>query len=140
METELHIPGVSVPIVGFIDMIQNDGVPIDIKTASKRWSQDKADNSLQATFYIATLEQLGMIKLPATFKFMVFTKTKNPAVQVLETTRTHQDVFALYSRVNEVWKAIQREVFTPTDPDNWWCSHKYCSFWDVCEYGGRNGR
>lgn len=140
METELHIPGVSVPIVGFIDMIQNDGIPIDIKTSSKKWSQEQADTSLQPTFYLAALEQLQMVKLPAKFKYIVFTKTKNPAVQVLETTRTHEDVFALYGLIGEVWQAIQKEVFTPTDPGNWWCHHKYCGFWDVCEYGGRNGQ
>lgn len=139
METELHIPGVPVPVIGFIDMIQNDGIPIDIKTASRKWTQEQADTSLQPTFYLAALEQLQMVKLPARFKFMVFTKTKNPAVQVLETTRTHEDVFALYGLIGEVWQAIQREVFTPTDPGNWWCSHKYCGFWDVCEYGGKNG-
>jgi hypothetical protein len=81
-----------------------------------------------------------MVKLPAKFKYIVFTKTKNPAVQVLETTRTHEDVFALYGLIGEVWQAIQREVFTPTDPGNWWCHPKYCGFWDVCEYGGKNGR
>lgn len=140
METELHIPGVSVPTIGFIDMIQNDGTPIDIKTASRKWTQEQADTSLQATFYLAALEQLQMVKLPAKFKFVVFTKTKNPTVQILETTRTHEDVFALYGLIGEVWQAIQREVFTPTDPGNWWCSPKYCGFWDVCEYGGKNGR
>lgn len=139
MKTELRIPGVPVPIIGFIDMIQNDGIPIDIKTASRKWSQEQAHTDLQATFYIAALEQLQMIKLPAKFKFMVFTKTKNPDVQILETTRTHQDIFALYGLVNEVWQAISREVFPPTDPGNWWCSHKYCGFWNVCEYGGKNG-
>jgi len=140
MKTELHIPGVSVPIVGYIDMIQKDGIPIDIKTSGKKWSQEQADASLQPTFYLAALEQLQMIKLPATFRYIVFTKTKNPAVQILETTRTHEDVFALYGLVNEVWQAIQKEVFTPTDPANWWCHHKYCGFWDICEYGGKNGR
>lgn len=139
METELRIPGVSVPVIGFIDMIDLDGTPIDIKTSGKKWSQEQADTSLQPTFYLAALEQLQMVKLPAKFKYIIFTKTKNPTVQVLETTRTHEDIFALYGLVNEVWQAIQREVFMPTDPANWWCHHKYCGFWDVCEYGGRNG-
>lgn len=137
LETELHVPGVPIPIVGFIDAIGLDGVPIDFKTSGKKWSQEQADTDLQATFYIASLAQLGMIELPAKFRFMVFTKTKNPDVQILETTRTHKDIFTLYGLVNEVWQAIRREVFTPTDPSNWWCSHKYCGFWDVCEYGGK---
>lgn len=138
LQTELHIPGVQVPIVGFIDMIGNDGVPIDIKTSSKKWSQERADNDLQATFYLAALEQLQMVQLPAKFRYMVFTKTKHPDVQIIETERTHKDVFTLYGLVNEVWQAICREVFPPTDPGNWWCSHKYCGFWDVCEYGGKD--
>lgn len=139
MEIELHIPGVQVPVVGFIDMIDLDGIPIDIKTSSQKWTQERADADLQATFYLAALEQAGMVQLPAKFRFIVFTKTKHPDVQIIETVRTHADVFALYGLVNEVWQAIQREVFTPTDPSNWWCSHKYCGFWNVCEYGGKNG-
>jgi hypothetical protein len=137
METELHIPGVPVPIIGFIDMIDLDSTPIDIKTSGKKWSQQQADTSLQPTFYLAALEQLQMVKLPAKFKYIVFTKAKNPTVQILETTRTHEDVFALYGLIGEVWQAIQKEVFTPTDPGNWWCHPKYCGFWDVCEYGGK---
>ena len=80
MRTELTIPGVSVPVIGFIDMIGNDGVPIDIKTSSRKWTQDQVDRDLQATFYLAALEQLGMVTLPAKFRFIVFTKTKKPDV------------------------------------------------------------
>ena len=155
---ELHIPGVPIPIIGFIDMIGNDGVAIDIKTSGKKWPQNqptnllddddlstdikwlrsnRADTDLQVTFYLAALEQLGLVTLPAKFRFMIFTKTSKPVVQILETERTHADVFALYSLVNDVWQAISKEVFLPTDPGNWWCSQKWCGFHAICEYGGK---
>lgn len=139
LQTELQVPSVSIPVIGYIDMIGTDGIPIDIKTSGQKWSQDRADSDLQAIFYIAALEQLGMIELPAKFKYMIFTKTKYPTVQILETERTHGHVFALYSLINDVYQAIRRETFIPTDPSNWWCSAKYCSFYDICEHGGKNG-
>ncbi len=134
---ELRISGVPIPVIGFIDMIGNDGVAIDIKTSGKKWSQSRADTDLQVTFYLAALEQLGLVTLPAKFRFMIFTKTSKPVVQILETERTHADVFALYGLVNEVWQAIRQEVYLSTDPSNWWCSQKWCGFHDICEYGGK---
>jgi len=139
MKSELTVSGVPVPIIGYIDAIGIDGVPIDFKTASKKWTQDQADTSLQPTFYLASLEQMGLITLPAKFRYIIFTKTKYPAVQILETTRTHQDVFNLHGLIGEVWQSIAKETFLPTDPSNWWCGAKYCGFWEVCDYGGKNG-
>ena len=138
METSLTVPNVSVPIIGYVDAIGVDGVPIDFKTSSSKWSQSNADSDLQPTFYLASLLQMGQVTLPAKFKYIVFVKTKKPYVQTLETTRTLKDVFALYGLIGDVWSAIQKEVYSPTDPANWWCGAKYCGFWGHCEYGGKN--
>lgn len=132
---ELHVPGVPVPMIGFIDMITQDGHVIDFKTASRKWTQDRADNDLQPTFYLAALNQLGLVELPAQFRYMVFTKTRNPEVQILDTTRTAQDVLALYSLIKEVWQAIEAGIYVPNGVGNWKCSSNYCEFWNLCEGG-----
>ena len=139
---ELHIPGVEVPIIGYIDMIEDETmIPVDFKTSKSKWSVPteknnfvgKADVQLQATFYIAALEQAGMIELPHTFRYIVFTKTSKPTVQILDTVRTAADIFELHEMVNDVWSAIKLEAFGKCDPGMWWCSQKWCSFYDRCK-------
>ncbi len=139
-KVKLELTGIDVPIIGYVDLIVEDDfyfIPIDFKTSKRKWSQAQADKSLQPTFYLAALNQSGMIKLPATFKYIILTKTKMPQVQVIETKRTAQDVFRLFDLITSVWDAMQKEAFPPTDPSNWWCSEKYCGVWNHCKFGGK---
>ncbi len=140
-KVKLELPGIDVPIIGYVDLIVEDDfyfIPIDFKTSKRKWSQTQADKSLQPTFYLAALNQSGMIQLPATFKYIILTKTKVPQVQVIETERTAQDVFMLFDLISSVWDAIKKEAFPPTDPSNWWCSENYCGVWKHCKFGGKS--
>lgn len=134
---EFTVPNVEVPVIGFIDAILDNGTPVDFKTAARKWSQDKADSDLQATFYIAGMHKLGLVSIedfPVKFEYHIFTKTKNPDVQVLETWRTAEDVLGLFGLVGVVWDAIRRDVFVP-NPTSWKCSERYCEFWERCKGG-----
>ena len=132
---ELNIPNCPIPVVGYIDAIQHDMTPVDFKTAGRKWTQDKADHSLQATMYIAMMYANGLItSLPAKFEFHIFTKTKNPEVQILKTWRDAQDLIELYNLIGIVWDAIEQGVFVPNS-GTWLCSQKYCDFWDRCKGG-----
>jgi len=141
---ELNIPNCPIPIVGYIDAIWQstkepdrsyEHVGIDFKTAGRKWTQDKADHSLQATMYIAMMYQAGLItSLPAKFEFHIFTKTKKPEVQILKTWRDAQDLIELYNLIGIVWDAIEQGVFVPNS-GTWLCSQKYCDFWDRCKGG-----
>jgi len=36
--------------------------------------------------------------------------------------------------------AIKTGIFPPTNPDSWWCSEKWCGYWDdVCPFGRKGG-
>ena len=74
----LNVPGVAVPVIGYIDFIAADGVPCDIKTSAKPWSLDKAQNELQPLFYLAALNQAGIRVPDLAFRHVVFTKTEPP--------------------------------------------------------------
>jgi len=136
---EFTIPQVEVPVIGYIDMINEDMTPIDFKTSSRRWTQKRADNDLQATFYIAGMHSQGLIKsdqFPYPFEYHVFTKTKNPEVQVLRTYRTAEQVLELFELIKMVWDAMKSQMYLP-NPNGWQCSEKYCSFWQHCEGGAK---
>lgn len=130
---ELRVPGVPVPVIGFIDVIEKDGIPADFKTSARSWTQKRADDELQPTFYLAALNQLGFEMNPdLMFRYYVFVKNaKKPALQIWETQRTAADLFWLFGLVRDVWGGIAREVFPP-NPTTWKCSPKWCEYWDSC--------
>lgn len=133
---EMWVPGVAVPVIGFIDIIESDGVPGDLKTASRAWPETRAHSALQATIYIAALEAMGYDLNPGRrFCYRIFTKSAVPQVQVLETARTGDDIAWMQRQVAEVWDAIEAGWFG-ANTNTWKCSPRWCEYWPVCE-GGR---
>ena len=137
VEVSLSVPGVPVPIIGFIDMIQDSMIPVDFKTSGRSWAQQQADKEMQATYYLAALNQAGLVQLPAKFEYIVLVKNKTPKIQRFVTERSAADVFALFNLVGEVYRAMTKDVFLP-NPTGWACSEKYCSFWNECPQGGKS--
>jgi len=126
----LRVPGLPIPVIGYIDLIAQDGVPCDLKTASRKWSADKAREETQPLFYIAALNQAG---LPVNWKFRhyVFVKGSKPTVQVFETTRNAAETFQLFQQILDVYQAIKAQAF-PCNTSTWKCSPKYCEYWPLC--------
>jgi len=137
LKFELTIPQSELPIIGYIDAILEDGTPVDFKTSKRKWSQAQADKDLQATFYIAGMHKMGMIQtsdFPIKFEYHIFTKTKNPDVQVLETWRTVEDVLGLFNLIGVVSDSMRAGQHVP-NPTTWKCSSNYCEFWELCKGG-----
>lgn len=128
---ELRVPGVPIPIIGYIDLMTADGIPGDFKTSSARWTQDKAEAEIQPLFYLAALHQAGRTVPGLKFRHYVVTKTKTPTAQVLEHSHTWGEVFWLYELIKRAWDGISREVF-PVQPGAWLCSSKFCAAWSQC--------
>jgi len=128
---ELQVPGVPIPIIGYIDMIEADGVPCDFKTSGRSWNQDQADSEMQPTFYLAALNQAEGPCNTNLFRHYVFVKTKKPKVQIWESTRTTADLFWLFGLIREVWRSIEAGCFPP-NPGTWKCSPKYYEYWGIC--------
>lgn len=127
----LEVPGVPVPIIGYIDIVGADGVPGDFKTSKNRWSQDKAQSELQPLFYLAALSQAGVDIPDLAFRHYIITKAKTPVAQVLEHTHTWSEIFWLFESIQRVWKGIEAEVY-PMNPNGWLCGPKYCAYWSEC--------
>lgn len=134
-KVELRVPGVPVPIIGYIDLVTNDGVPGDFKTSAQQWSQDKAKDELQPLFYLAALNQLGRSVPGLRFRHYVITKAKVSKVQVIETQHTWDSIFWLYGLIQQVWRAIEAESFV-VNPHAWLCGPKFCPAWSRCRGKG----
>ncbi len=132
---ELGVPGLDIPIIGYIDAIDEAGIPHDFKTSARAWTQQKAEEEAQPTFYLASLNQTGFpLNQSLLFRHVVFTKpsrTGKVQVQTLTTTRTFRDLFRLFGTILDVWKGIVAESF-PCNTGSWLCSAKWCSYWHLC--------
>jgi len=130
---DFSVPGVSVPVIGYIDFIASDSVPVDLKTASRKWSGGKEHFELQPDFYLIGLNQLGsgLASPNNTFRYYILTKTKSPTCQVLETTRSWSHLFWTMQAVNKVWKAIKAGSFPP-NVSGWKCKPDWCEYWQLC--------
>ncbi len=129
-KVEMHVPGVSAPVIGYIDIILEDGTPADFKTSARSWTQDQANNSLQTLFYIAALNQENF-DVNWKFKHFIFVKTKTPQVQILEHSHQPGELFFLFEMIRRVWEGISKGYF-PLNPTTWRCGPKYCDFYANC--------
>lgn len=134
-KVELRVPGVPIPIIGYIDIITSDGIPGDLKTSKSSWSNDKALGEVQPIFYLSALNQMGIQTPGWKFAHYIFTKTKTPQFQRIETVHTPSDLFWLFGMIKHVWDAIETNIY-PENPTSWKCSPNYCEFWSRCR--GRN--
>jgi putative RecB family exonuclease len=127
----LSVPNVPVPVIGYIDIILEDGTPADFKTAARRWTDDQAQKSLQSLFYLAAMHQAGEA-INWKFEHIVFVKTKEPQFQRIEHYHKPTELFFLFDIIESVWRGIEAGVFIPVT-DGWKCSPQFCDFWDVCK-------
>jgi hypothetical protein len=130
-KVELHVPGVPIPIVGYIDIIAQDAVPGDFKTSSTRWSDDKAIAETQPLFYLAALNQMGETVPGWRFRHFVFVKTKTPQFQRIEHSHNPGQLMWLFKQIKSVWDGIEAGVF-PLNSGGWKCSPKFCDYWQLC--------
>jgi len=130
-KVELRVPGVPLPVIGYIDLMTADGVPGDFKTSRNRWTQGDAEGEIQPLVYLAALHQAGQPVAGNRFRHYVITKTKKPEVQVIEHRHTMTEIFWLFELIRRVWRGIEAEVF-PVNPNAWLCSSRYCAYWTQC--------
>lgn len=130
-KVELKVPGVPIPVIGYIDCILANGMPADFKTSKASWSDAKASDSLQSLFYLAALNQSGDNSHNWAFTHFVFVKTKEPKFQRLEHHHKPSELFFLFEIISRVWKAIEKEDFM-INPTGWRCSPVYCDFYSKC--------
>lgn len=116
-----------------IDLVtQNDsGVTItDFKTARARWTPDRALEAVdQLSLYSDALREAFADRgLPNHLQFVVLTKAKNPAIQILPVPFDSVRVETLRENVRTIWEAIQAGHFYPNP------SPMHCT---TCPYRGR---
>ncbi len=120
------------PLVGWIDALElaPDGTVsvIDLKTASKRYSDNTVHSNVQLTCYSLGAKVLGF-NGDTRFRLDVLLKTQNPELIRYQTTRNDADRERFVRLVKSVWQGIRKEVFFPKA--DWQCGQ--CPFLDNCK-------
>jgi putative RecB family exonuclease len=120
------------PLVGYIDAVEQaqDGTVsiVDLKTASKKYSDNTVHSNVQLTCYSLGAKALGF-NGNTRFRLDVILKTQNPEVIRYETTRTDTDRERFLKLVKAIWQGIKKDVFFPKA--DWQCGQ--CPFLDSCK-------
>jgi hypothetical protein len=127
---EFDVGGVDVPFIGYVDIVEDDLTVADFKTSSRKWGEKKAAMEMQPLFYVAGLKANGL-EVRDVFRHYVFVKGR-PQVQVFDTEVKPVRIIWALERVREVWRAIKEGSFPMCSQMAWWCSPKWCEYWDHC--------
>ena len=119
--------GEPIPFLGVIDLEEADAI-VDLKNKKKACTQAEADNSLQLTLY-AHIRGKSIVRLDQLVKP---TKTKGVRYIRTQAYRNTKDVKHALHVVQGVTNAIVAGNFMRTNPENWWCSSKWCAYWGSC--------
>ena len=130
---QLIVPGLP-PIVGRVDVVEDDGAIGDLKTASRSWTPQQAMAEVQPLIYCAAMHQAGHLEPPYRFRHRVFVKTREPKTQVIETTRTQEEIDWLIAGMVETHRAIEGGHFPP-NPLSCYAYGRPCEFWSLCRPG-----
>jgi len=127
------IPGIDLPFIGAMDLIEEDEaatlIVTDHKTSARAYSASEVDQNQQLTLYQMALKSMGYSNREILLKFDTLIKTKTPKFKQYWTTRSELDEHRLMKKANQVWDGIQKQVFIPND-QSWKC--KGCSYKTAC--------
>jgi len=118
-------------IAGKIDIIEKGRIR-DTKTSSRKMP-GQADKSLQLTMY-ALAENINEKKEIKKVCLDFLIKTKELSFETQESTRDKKDFDVLINRISNALKQLKAGIFPPTNPENWWCSPKFCGYFNTCKY------
>jgi len=129
-----NLPGVSVPIIGAIDLAQEDEagtlVITDFKTSGRSYSADEINLNMQMTTYQLAAKANGFGGREILLKFDCLIKTKTKKFEQYYTTRSYVDELRLIRKIEKVWDGITKGVFIPND-SGW--KHKNCPYRKACD-------
>lgn len=133
---KFYLPGCPIPVIGAIDLIEEDEsdtlIITDFKTSSKAYSNAEVDKNFQLTLYQIAAKEDGYSGRELLLRFDCLIKTKIPKFEQYYTTRDTTDEQKALRKILEVWNGINKGVFIPNDgASNWKC--KGCAHKKACE-------
>jgi putative RecB family exonuclease len=127
------IDGLSIPIIGSMDLVEEDDsgtiIITDHKTAARAYGNDEIDKNFQLTLYQMAAQANGFADREILLRFDCLIKTKTPKFEQYYTTRSDEDIQRAKKKIMQVADGISKGVFVPND-GHWKC--KGCAFAEHC--------
>ena len=127
------IEGLPVPVIGIMDLVEQDksgGIIItDFKTSSRASSEEEANRNFQLSIYHLAAKANGYGNGNISLKIDCLIKTRKPKFIQYSTSRTEMDELRTVKKIRNVWDAVQSGIFIPND-DSWRC--RDCGYKNDC--------
>ena len=128
------IDNLSIPIVGVMDLVEEDEqgsiIITDFKTAAKSYTENDVSKNPQLTLYHIASRYNGYQDRNIIMKLDCLNKTKTPQFKRYYTARDRLDEIKATRKIQEVWKGIAKGIFIPNDT-SWKCTE--CFYKTACE-------
>ena len=136
---KVQVPGITRPLAGRMDIDEHYRLG-DLKTSGKKWVAGRAQEEIQPTFYTYVHEAETGIRPIFDYHILIARRGKyGPTTQDYQPIHleiTDRDYRALKAKLQIFEDALQKGVFLPALPTSWWCSSKWCNYYQICKYVG----
>jgi len=131
---QFTIPDLPIPIIGAMDLIEEDDsgavIITDWKTAGRAYSADEVTRNQQMTMYQLAVKSNGFGDREILLRFDCLLKTQRPRFEQYYTVRTEIDEKRLIRKIRKVWEGISSGIFIPNDT-SWKCPT--CHYRQACD-------
>ncbi len=139
----LEAPNFPFDLSGAIDVDEGSGIR-DTKSRKSNLGQGEVDTSEQYTFYAFAKYILDgiLIDYVAQDNLVKPTLTRDAYAISYYSTRTMDDFQVIMRRWEQANSIIKAGIYTPADPQQWWCSPSFCGFFadGSCPYANIKSR
>jgi hypothetical protein len=124
----------TISVGGTIDLLcyhkkTGESLIVDFKVLGRRKTRTELTNDIQPTVYAL------LVGGPITFEYHALLKMANPEIEVWRLYRTQSDIDWFVGNILEPFvKCVEQGIFC-ANTDGWWCSEKFCSYYDICKEG-----
>ena len=113
---EIALTKYPITILGFIDLITDDGIVIDHKTVGKttekKWTQNAVDDNLQLSLYAVAYRKLFKEKEKA-LEIHTLPRNNKPTFKCIKTERTEEQIDQVLSLATKIQKIKELGVYLP---------------------------
>jgi putative RecB family exonuclease len=130
------VEGIEVPLIGVMDLIEEDesGTVIitDYKTSGKSYTSNQVDRNFQMTVYHMAAKANGYKHREILLRLSCLIKTKTPKFEQYYTIRSKSAEMRAYKKIQAAWNGVKQGVFVPND-NSWKCNDcaykRHCDKW-----------
>lgn len=125
-------------VLGRLDLYTRDDRLIDNKSSEREPREGEEHREQGLTMYALLFHaRYGRLPREVGLEYVSGRTPVSVHHSYRASTRTMADLRAMVQKLVHTERAIDAGAFPPTSPDNWWCSERWCSYWNICPFGGR---